>query len=246
MAWANEDPSSFAVTTYLQSASVLPVFCRVDAIRTVPGNHAIELTASRRLPQQAWVSLRWPDMYPESCVRQELPHEGPSFFRRNMPARRCSCVSRTGNHLGLITCSSGDHQWKSTVMSGDQTWKPLGNQQSCSQSQTCVLLVCQSSYRLLFSFLSPIPSFWSSVSELSSSFLVFSPFLSDDDKDHDDITKVWRLLSLSAELLSALLALSPLFPPSGRLSAELSSSSLACSPFPLSGDDDDDDDHAED
>ena len=70
MAWTYEDPSSFAVKTYLQSASVLPVFCRVDAIRTVPGNHAIELTASRRLPQQAWVSLRWPDMYPESCVRQ--------------------------------------------------------------------------------------------------------------------------------------------------------------------------------
>ena len=36
------------------------------------------------------------------------------------------------------------------------------------------------------------------------------------------------LLSLSAELSSSLLALSPLFPPSGRLSAELSSSSLAC------------------
>ena len=35
MAWANEDPSSFAVKTYLQSANVLPVFCRVDAIRTV-------------------------------------------------------------------------------------------------------------------------------------------------------------------------------------------------------------------
>ena len=49
--------------------------------------------------------------------------------------------------------------------------------------------------------------------ELSSSVLVFSPFLSDDDKDHDDLTMDWRLLSLSAELLS--------------------SSSLACSPFPL-------------
>ena len=44
--------------------------------------------------------------------------------------------------------------------------------------------------------------------ELSSSFLAFSPFLSDDDQEHDDITKVWRLLSLSAALLSALLALS--------------------------------------
>ena len=48
-----------------------------------------------------------------------------------------------------------------------------------------------------------------------------------------DLTKDWRFLSLSAELLCSLLALSPLFPPSGRLSAELSSSSLACSPFPL-------------
>ena len=53
----------------------------------------------------------------------------------------------------------------------------------------------------------------------------------------------WRLLSLSAELLSSLLALSPLFPPSGRLSAELSSSSFACSPFLF---DDDDDDHTKD
>ena len=49
--------------------------------------------------------------------------------------------------------------------------------------------------------------------ELLSSLLLFSPFLSDDDKDHDDLTMDWRLLSLSAELLS--------------------SSSLACSPFPL-------------
>ena len=48
-----------------------------------------------------------------------------------------------------------------------------------------------------------------------------------------DLTKDWRLLRLSAELLSSLLALCPLFPPSGRLPAELSSSSLACSPFPL-------------
>ena len=55
-----------------------------------------------------------------------------------------------------------------------------------------------------------------------------------------DLTEDWRLLSLSAELLCSLLALSPLFPPSGRLSAELSSSSLACSPFLF---DDDDDDH---
>ena len=46
-----------------------------------------------------------------------------------------------------------------------------------------------------------------------------------------EITKVRRLLSLSAELSSALLALSPLFPPSGRLSAELLSSFLAFSPF---------------
>ena len=53
----------------------------------------------------------------------------------------------------------------------------------------------------------------------------------------------WRLLSLSAELLSSLLALSPLFPPSGRLSAELSSSFFACSPFLF---DDDDDDHTKD
>ena len=58
-----------------------------------------------------------------------------------------------------------------------------------------------------------------------------------------DLTEDWRLLSLSAELLCSLLALSPLFPPSGRLSAELSSSSLACSPFLF---DDDDDDHTKD
>ena len=48
-----------------------------------------------------------------------------------------------------------------------------------------------------------------------------------------DLAKDWRLLSLSAELLSSLLARSLLFPPSGRLSAELSSSFLACSPYPL-------------
>ena len=78
---------------------------------------------------------------------------------------------------------------------------------------------------------SPLPSFWSSVSRAIVFFSRFLPFLSDDDKDHDEITKVRRLLSLSAELSSALLALSPLFPPSGRLSAELSSSFLAFSPF---------------
>ena len=37
--------------------------------------------------------------------------------------------------------------------------------------------------------------------ELLSSFLLFSPVLSDDDKDHDDLTKDWRLLSPCAELL---------------------------------------------
>ena len=95
-----------------------------------------------------------------------------------------------------------------------------------------VFSVCQPSYRLLFSrSLSPLPSFWSSVSRAIVFFSRFLPFLPDDDKDHDDITKVRRLPSLSAELSSALLALSPLFPPSGRLSAELSSSSLAFSPF---------------
>ena len=83
MAWTYEDPSSFAVKTYLQSASVLPVFCRVDAIRTVPGNHAIELTASRRLPQQAWVSLRRPDMYPESCVTCKCSFQ--NFLDRGTP-----------------------------------------------------------------------------------------------------------------------------------------------------------------
>ena len=126
MAWTNEDPSSFAVKTYLQSARVLPVFCRVDAIRTVLGNQAIELTASCRLPQHSWVVLHW-QRCRQSCVPQELPHEGPWFFRRNMPAQRRSCVSRTGNHLGLIACSSGDHKRKSTVMSGDQTWKSFGD-----------------------------------------------------------------------------------------------------------------------
>ena len=78
---------------------------------------------------------------------------------------------------------------------------------------------------------SPLPSFWSSVSRAIVFFSRFLPFLSDDDKDHDDITKVRRLLSMSAELSSALLALPPLFPPSGRLSAELSSSFLVFSPF---------------
>ena len=72
-------------------------------------------------------------------------------------------------------------------------------------------------------------------------FSRFLPFLSDDDKDHDEITKVRRLLSLSGELSSALLALSPLFPPSGRLSAELSSSFPRFLPF-LSDDDKDHDD----
>ena len=37
-------------------------------------------------------------------------------------------------------------------------------------------------------------------------------FYSDEDKDHDDLTKDWRLLSLSAELLSSPLALSPPLP----------------------------------
>ena len=77
--------------------------------------------------------------------------------------------------------------------------------------------------------LSPLLSFCSSVSRAIVFCLLFSPFLSDDGKDHDDLTN----LSLFAELLCSLLAVSPLFPPSGRLSAELSSSSLACSPFPL-------------
>ena len=47
--------------------------------------------------------------------------------------------------------------------------------------------------------------------------------------------------SQSAELLSSLLALSPLFPPSGRLSAELSSSSPAFSRFLFDDDKDHDD-----
>ena len=73
--------------------------------------------------------------------------------------------------------------------------------------------------------------------ELSSSFLSCSPLLLDDDddddhtKDHDDLTKDWRPLCLSVELLSSLLALSPFLPLSGRLSAELSSPFLACFPF---------------
>ena len=49
--------------------------------------------------------------------------------------------------------------------------------------------------------------------ELLSSLLLFSPFLSDDDMDHDDLTKDWPLLSLSAELSSSFLALSPVFSP---------------------------------
>ena len=69
-----------------------------------------------------------------------------------------------------------------------------------------------------------------------------SPFRDPTTGDEFD-GQEWRLLSLSAELLFSLLALSPLFPPSGRLSAELSSSSLACSPFLF---DDDDDDHTKD
>ena len=98
---------------------------------------------------------------------------------------------------------------------------------------------------IFYRSLSPLLSFWSSVSPAIVIFsLLFSPFLSDDDKDHDDLTRDCRLFSLSAELLRcSLLALSPLFPPSGRLSAELSSSSLACSPFLF---DDDDDDHTSD
>ena len=45
--------------------------------------------------------------------------------------------------------------------------------------------------------------------ELLSSFLLFSPFLSDDDKDHDDLTKDWRLLSLLAIVIFSR-SLSPL------------------------------------
>ena len=77
--------------------------------------------------------------------------------------------------------------------------------------------------------LSLLLSFWSSVSRAIVIFSCFSPSLSDDDKDHDDLTKDWRLLtllSLSAELSSSFLAPSPFFSPSGRLSAELSSSFL--------------------
>ena len=81
--------------------------------------------------------------------------------------------------------------------------------------------------------------------ELLSSFLVFFHFLSDGDKDHDDLTKDWRLLSLSAELLSFLLALSPplslllvVCQPSYRLLSSLALFFLF--------DDDDDDDHTKD
>ena len=122
----------------------------------------------------------------------------------------------------MTTCSSGDHS---------------ENQQSCLEitqpeiTSDARLVSSRSVCRaLVFSSHSLSPSSRLSV-ELSSSLLAFFPFLSDDDKDHDDLTKDWRLLSLSAELLYSLLALSPLLPPSGRLSAELSSSSLACSPF---------------
>ena len=54
-----------------------------------------------------------------------------------------------------------------------------------------------------------------------------------------------RLLSLSAELSSSFLALSPVLSPSGRLSAELLFSFLAHSPL-LLADDDDCDDHTKD
>ena len=95
-----------------------------------------------------------------------------------------------------------------------------------------VFLVCQSSYCLLFSLPPPSSPSWSSVSRAIVFFPRLLPFLSDDDKDHDDLTNDWRLLlSLSVELLSSLLALSPLFPLSGRLSAELSFCFLALSPF---------------
>ena len=90
MAWAKEDPSSFAVKTYLQSANVLPVICRVDAIRTVLGNHATELTASCCLPQQGRVGIALATL-PSSCVRQELPHEGPSFSAKYAGAKAFLC-----------------------------------------------------------------------------------------------------------------------------------------------------------
>ena len=58
-------------------------------------------------------------------------------------------------------------------------------------------------------------------------------------------TKDRCLFSLSAELSPSYLALSPLFSPSGRLSAELLFSFLAHSRFPHA-DDDDCDDHTKD
>ena len=57
-----------------------------------------------------------------------------------------------------------------------------------------VFSVCQPSYCLLLSLSPPLfPPSGRLSAELSSSSLACSPFLCDDDKDHDDFTKEWRI-----------------------------------------------------
>ena len=60
-------------------------------------------------------------MYFKSCVRYELPHEGPPFLNMPVHGRSCGGLELISD---LITCSRGDqveinsHVGKSTVMSG--------------------------------------------------------------------------------------------------------------------------------
>ena len=106
-----------------------------------------------------------PDMYLESCVRPELPHEGPSFSAKYAGPRGFLC-SQIWKSLRIDNMFKWRSQWKSH----------LELQQSCDarlvSSGSVSRALVNSSHAL-----SPLLSFWSSVSRaivFSSCFLSFS------------------------------------------------------------------------